>query len=231
MNIIATFLILIAIVLSLLTCIALIGWWRGIDSVVFPGLGLVVAMPAIIVSLLVLNGGFVVAAAAVKPRRESFSETRLEQKFEYPNDIFGGCGNGVLDLSIAEDPKNWGQNPNDYHLKVCINYDDLDSIHDVFAPGIIKSENYERGVNYQKVVEENRNILQKFALKYPMLGRIEDMYEDYVFTPDEVEKLREECLLLKAAETDSTADLALRKLIYACDEALKENSYLMFSSD
>ncbi|MDQ3747462.1 MAG: hypothetical protein M3367_00385 [Acidobacteriota bacterium] len=231
MNIIASFLILIAIVLSLLTCIALIGWWRGIDSVVFPGLGLVAAMPAVIVLLLILNIGFVVVAAVVKPRSESVSETRLEQKFEYPNDIFGGCGNGVLDLSIAKDPKNWGQNPNDHHLKVCINYDDLDSIHDVFAPGIIKSENYERGVNYQKVVEENRNIFQKFALKYPMLGRIEDMYEDYFFTPDEVEKLREECVQLKAAKPDSAADLALRKLIYACDEALKENSYLMFSGD
>jgi len=231
MNTIASFLILIAIVLSLLTCIALIGWWRGIDSVLFPGLGLIVAMPALIVLLLVLNIGFVVGAAVVKPRTESVSETKLEQKFEYPNDIFYGCGNGVLDLSIAIDPKNWGQNPNDHHLKICITYDDLDSIHDVFAPGIIKSENYERGVNYEKVVEENRNILQKFVLKYPMLGRIEDMYEDYVFTPDEVGKLREECLQLKTAKPNSTADLALRKLIYACDEALKENSYLMFSGD
>ncbi|MDQ3063313.1 MAG: hypothetical protein M3R14_10730 [Acidobacteriota bacterium] len=233
MNIISSILILIAIVLSFITLLVLIGWLRGGGgtSILLPGLGLIISTPALIVLFLILNIVVVIAAAIIKPRREFVNKTILEQKFEYPNDIFGGCGNGLFDLSIAKDPKNWGQNPNDHHLKICITYDDLDSIHDVFAPGIIKSENSERGVNHEKVVEENRNILQKFALKYPMLGKIEDMYEDYFFTPDEVKKLREECLQLKAAEPDSVADLALRKLIYACDEALKVNSYLMFSSD
>ncbi|CAA9421754.1 MAG: hypothetical protein AVDCRST_MAG74-3293 [uncultured Pyrinomonadaceae bacterium] len=64
-----------------------------------------------------------------------------------------------------------------------------------------------------------------------MLGRINYIFDDYIFTPDEVGKLREECLQLKAAKPDSAADLPLRKLIHACDEALKENSYLMFSAD
>lgn len=231
MNIIASFLILIAVVLTVLTCIALIGWWRGADSVLFPGFGLVAAMPAIIVFILILNIAVVVAAALIKPRQDSVTTAKIERKFEYPDDIFDGCGNGTLDLSVAKDPNNWGRNPDDHHLKVCINYNDLDSIHEVFAPGIIKLENYKEGANYQKAIEQNRDILQKFSLKYPMLARIEDMYEDYIFNPEEVKQLREECLKMQTTKPDSAADLALRKLIYACDEALKENSYLMFSGD
>jgi len=64
-----------------------------------------------------------------------------------------------------------------------------------------------------------------------MLGRINYIFEDYVFTPEEVEKLREECLKLTSDTSNLEADLALRKLIYACDEALKDNFYLEFTCD
>jgi hypothetical protein len=43
--------------------------------------------------------------------------------------------------------------------------------------------------------------------------------------------LREECLSAQKGKINAAADLTLRKLIYACDEALKENFYLMFSGD
>ncbi len=95
----------------------------------------------------------------------------------------------------------------------------------------MKYENYKESENYQKIEEENRRTFQKVALEYPMLSRIDDMYEDYVFTPEEVKKLREECLKVKSIASNPSADLALRKLIYACDEALKDNFHLMFSGD
>ncbi len=63
------------------------------------------------------------------------------------------------------------------------------------------------------------------------MADIDDMYADYVFNPEEVKMLRQECLNVQKAKINTAADLALRKLIYACDEALKENSYLMFSGD
>jgi len=83
MNIISSILILIAIVLSFVTLLALVGWLRGGGaSVVLPGLGLIVSTPALIVLLLILNFIFVVAAAFIKPCKESVNETRFEQRFK-----------------------------------------------------------------------------------------------------------------------------------------------------
>ena len=194
MNITASFLILTAVFLTILIFIALIGWWRGADSILFPGLGLVVATPAIIILFLIFNVAFVVAAALVKPRQKLVNIKNAEQKFEYPDDIFGGCGNGVLDLSVSEDLENWGRNSNDRHLKVCINYDDLESIYDFIAPNRTRYETYKEGENIQnfeernkKIFEENnKKIFEQVASKFPMLSRIDDMYADYVFNPDEV---------------------------------------------
>ncbi len=229
MNIIASILILIAVILSVLVFISLIGWWRGVDNVLFPGLGIIAAMPAIIVLLLVLNIVFVVTAAVIKPPAKPV-ESRLEENFKYPNDIFSGCGNGVLDLSLAENPDKY--NPNtDRALKICINYEDLFAIEDAVVSGRIDYQNFQHIEEYEKADENNRKIFQKFAFLYPMLGRINDMYQDYVFTPEEIQKLREECLKLQAMKQNEAADLALRKLIYSCNEALKDNSYLIFSSD
>ncbi len=117
----SSLLILIAVILCILTIASLIVWLRdGSFNILLPGLGLIVSGPALIVFLLVLTIAFVIVAAIIKPQKEFASETRLEQNFEYPNDIFGGCGNGVLDLSVTKDPNNY--NPNtDRGLKVCFN--------------------------------------------------------------------------------------------------------------
>lgn len=228
MNILSSLLILIAIILSILVFISLIGWWRGIDSILFPGIGIVAAMPAVIVFLLILGIFFVIVAAVVKPKKEFTGETR--QNFEYPNDIFNGCGNGTLTVSLSKNPENY-EAETDRGLKVCINYEDLDAIHDVVIPNRTKYEEYKESENYKKIEEENRKLFQKFALKYPMISRIDDMYKDYVFTPQEIVKLREECLTIKSIAVHPSADLALRKLIYACEEALKGEFYLEFSGD
>jgi len=89
MNIISSILILIAIVLSFFTLIALVGWLRGGGvSLLLPGLGLVVSIEALIVLLLILNIVVVLAAAITQPRKEFINEIYIEQKFEYPNDDF-----------------------------------------------------------------------------------------------------------------------------------------------
>ncbi len=230
MNIIASILIFIAVILSVLTIFALFGWWRGVDNVLFPGIGLVAAMPLIIVFLLILNIAFVVAAAAVKPKKESAGESKSERVFDYPDDIFSGCGNGTLTLSLAEDPNNYNENT-DRGLKICINDEDLAAVQDAVVSGRIDYRNLQSNQEHQKADERNREVFQKFASLYPMLGRIDDLYQDYVFAPGEIHKLREECLKLQNAKPSAAADLALRKFIYACDEASKDNFHLMFLSD
>jgi len=238
MNIIASLLILVAVILSVLVFVTLVEWWRGFDNVLFPGLGVVAAMPAIIVLLLILNVLFVIAAAVVKPKKESVGETRNEQIFEYPDDIFSGCGNSTLTMFLAKNPNEYNADT-DRGLKVCINYDDLESIYDIIAPSRVRYESYKEGEDYRKFEErnkkifeeKNKEIFEQAVSKFPMLGRINNIYADYIFNPEEVKMLRQECLSVKKAKISAAGDLTLRKLIYACDEALKENFYLMFSGD
>ena len=227
MNIIASILIFIAVILSVLTIFALFGWWRGVDNVLFPGLGLVAAMPVIIFFLLILNIAFVVVAAIIKPEKKSSGESKAEQIFDCPNDIFSGCGNGTLGSLLVKDPNNYSKDT-DRRLQVCINDEDLASLQDAVIPGRLDYRNLQNNEEQQEADRRNREIFQKFASLYPMLGKFDDMYQDYVFTPEEIHKLREECLILQSAKPDAAAVLALRKFIYICDEASKDNFYLKF---
>jgi len=202
----------------------------GGTSILLPGLGLIISTPALIVLFLILNIVVVIAAAITKPRREFVNKTTLKRNFKYSNNIFGGCGNGVLDLSLAKDPNNYNTDA-DRGLEICITDSDLTAVQDFVILGRIKYENLKSNEEFQKAAEHNRKIFQNFASEYPMLGRIDDIYQDYVFDFEEIQKLLDECLKLQSQKPNAAADLALRKLIYACDEALKENSYLVFSGD
>jgi len=67
--------------------------------------------------------------------------------------------------------------------------------------------------------------------EYPMLGEIWDVYEDAAFLPEEVPQLRSECLQVRTETTNAEAVRAPRKLIYACDEAIKRGFCLLLSGD
>ena len=228
MNIIASIFISISITLLTLVIFVLILWmWRG-GGIFFPGFGLLVSTPAFVTLLLVLSIVLVILAAFIKPKPQSFKVSTPE--FEYPNDIFSGCGNGTLTLSLAKDPNNYNENT-DRGLRVCINDEDLAAIQDAVVIGRIDYRSLQDNEDYQKADERNREVFQQFASLYPMLGKFNDMYQDYVFTPEEVKRLQEECLKLQSAKPNSSADLAVRKFIYACDETLKDDFHLMFSGD
>jgi hypothetical protein len=79
--------------------------------------------------------------------------------------------------------------------------------------------------------ERNRKMFQQSIPDYPMLARIFDMYEDYIYIPEEVIELRNECFHLKTKMTEPNAIKALRKLIYACTEVSKTRCNLMFVCD
>jgi len=58
--------------------------------------------------------------------------------------------------------------------------------------------------------------------EYPMLSRIDDIYEGYYFTPSEVLALRVECLAMAQTCNHQPAIRTLRKLIYICDAAIEK---------
>jgi hypothetical protein len=146
------------------------------------------------------------------------------------SDVFSGCGNGTLHIAIVQDTDRWDVSAGDRHIGVCFNYEDWKSIfsEELHCPEV---EPYVQGEDIIEHCERNRRLFQQSIPEYPMLSRIFDMYEDYVFAPKEVETLRQECLKLKAIFVSGAADLGLRKLIYACEEASKENRSLMFVCD
>jgi hypothetical protein len=146
-------------------------------------------------------------------------------------DIFGGRGNGTLHLCVVRTLGEWNDSAGDRYLKVDFNSRNWASIffetlhcHPEWTP-------YVEGEDINDHTERNRQLFQQSIPDYPLLGRIFQMYEDYVFSPEELGGLREECLKVKAIVQSPAADLGLRKLIYACDEASKHGLHLVFSCD
>ena len=143
------------------------------------------------------------------------------------SDIFGKSGNGTLDAAISRqiDPRSWDKD--DRNLNVCIDDEDFVNIH---------SETYRLTFGEKPDLElfnaiQLEKILEEISVKFPMLCRFKHMYEDAIFKADEVKILREECEKLKNESQDNSTDLALRKLFYCCDEAIKANVYLSFWCD
>jgi hypothetical protein len=140
------------------------------------------------------------------------------------SDIFSGCGNGVLDISIsrgiAENNNDWDTSRGDRWLNVCINDDDLEAISlEIFR--LVTGKPYNGKENILKLRNDDRQWFARTFPEFPMLGRINYIYEDAYFNAEEVQGLREECVKIKSSATNPSADLGLRKLIYSCDEAIK----------
>ena len=66
MNAISAILILIAILISALTIGALIMWWKGVDSILLPGLGIIVGTGLIVLLLLIVEVVVVFLAILMK---------------------------------------------------------------------------------------------------------------------------------------------------------------------
>ena len=64
-----------AFIVFLLLIMAIIGWISGVDNVLFPGLGLVVTMPVIIIFLLIIGILLIAFSAFI---RKLISKTPLQ---------------------------------------------------------------------------------------------------------------------------------------------------------
>lgn len=139
-------------------------------------------------------------------------------------DIFSGCGNGVLDVSISreivENNDSWDASKGDRWLDVCLNDHDLETISLVIFR-VATGKAYNGSDNILKLRNFDRQLFATIAPEFPMLDRINYIYADAYFTAEEVKSLREECLKLKLITKDFVADLVFRKLLYSCDEAIK----------
>ena len=64
-NLLFTLLVVIAIFISILFIGTLIGWWKGANAIVLPGLGIILATPLMLILLLIIEFGVVILATVV----------------------------------------------------------------------------------------------------------------------------------------------------------------------
>jgi len=146
--------------------------------------------------------------------------------------IFGKTGNGTLDFYLSKCGGNEWESAELNSLNISIWYTDLNAIYTT----LLKAENHyfremDESDNISLVYEENLN---RFIFHFPeleILGTYYDMYEDYVFDTQRCSKLLRECKKIRSPACSPESDLALRKLIYGCEEALKANANLVFVCD
>lgn len=143
-------------------------------------------------------------------------------------------GNGNLRLVIMKQPNgSWDENKGDRHLNVEIDggeWNDLfNNVLEIPKSPIKQLE----GEGYDKYDERQKIWFQETlrSKRYEMLGHIWDMYDDAIYLPSEINQLLEECLKLNKKTQNQYALLALEKLIYGCNEALKTKSGLRLISD
>lgn len=85
--------------------------------------------------------------------------------------------------------------------------------------------------SFDEHFERQRVKFQQSIPDFPMLGRIFNMYEDVIYGPTDVKRLRDECLTTQASTTNTHTLEALNKLIHASDEALKVGLGLYLAAD
>lgn len=146
-------------------------------------------------------------------------------------DIFGKSGNGTLDAVIShqidESDGNWDATKGDRVLNISLDDNDLIGIHSVtFRLTFGEKPEIENFFikNWDRVKEQ-------ISINFPMLGRINDPHEDVIFQQDEVKILLDQCIKLKSKSKSEATDLALRKLFYCCDAAIKAQLHLGFWCD
>ena len=83
----------------------------------------------------------------------------------------------------------------------------------------------------EKREEKRRLQFQESIPDYPMLGRIWDIYIDVSYQPEEIFRLRDECLRVKESTSNPMAIRGLEKLIAGCDAALKIGTGLLLTSE
>lgn len=96
--------------------------------------------------------------------------------------------------------------------------------------GRISIDDYKDG-KYDELWARFDAELNDATVDLPLLRRFVPEYEDAFIAPDEVGELRRECEFVRAKTESAKARDSIDKLIFACDEALRDGSALVFGSD
>lgn len=135
--------------------------------------------------------------------------------------ILQGGTSGVLKIYAVPNPTSWQDTQSESSRWLDLTFDgaEWDAVfYDTF--GLPKLD--------IKAGAEGHDLI---AHRYPMLSRIDDMYEDVIYKREEIEQLRAECLKVQEIAKSPLAVKGLQTLISACDEALKLSTGLYLASD
>lgn len=153
----------------------------------------------------------------------------MEESNQYWDLTMGGS----LRIASMRHPEGeWDPSRGDHHLTVEIEPWEWEEL----FFNVLGAQHWEALVEGEGIENYNKRQELRFAQNlstkgYEMLGRISDIYQDVAYLPSEVNKLSEECLNIQK-ETDNAAALsALRKLVFACDDAQATGSGLRLISD
>lgn len=139
-------------------------------------------------------------------------------------DLFDGFGNGSHHLWIVCEPSWRPYDGGDArYLELDFHRTDWEAL----FPGMLGCPDYDRN----RTTEGNRDLFRQSIPDFPMLGKIFHSYEDYSYNGHDLERLRNECRHLLSRATDTKAAKALRKLIYASDQAVNAGCALMLVCD
>jgi hypothetical protein len=136
------------------------------------------------------------------------------------DDIFGFSGNGTLHFAVSEDT--------DWKSAISLNSGIGDRDFDAIYASALRSIGLEPvdtsgQYDWEKFETNQKRFASEFP-QYPMMVSYQDMYKDYIHGPAEISALLKECRALQQIELSYEADLALRKLMYGCEEAAKKGT-------
>jgi hypothetical protein len=141
-----------------------------------------------------------------------------------------GTESGRQDLILMRQPQGVFDHDTDQALGIFLGGPEWSAIfYDVLDART--SETFVPGDNINEWTEKHRVEFQAKLPNYRMLGRIWDTYINVNYQPEEITKLREECLKVKSSTTNPLALQGLDKLIYACQAALKSGLGLHLAAD
>jgi hypothetical protein len=138
---------------------------------------------------------------------------------------------GDLDIHIMFDPMGeYDESKGDRYLQLKLEGQEWIAIFfDVLGCSDIEYPINGKGSEFY--IEQLKNTFQQTLTDYPMLGRIYDTYQDTMFKLTEVDQLLNECKKVYGSTNNQTALNGVRKLIVACNEAIKNRMGLFLASD
>ncbi|MEP7212405.1 MAG: hypothetical protein ABI791_04985 [Acidobacteriota bacterium] len=141
---------------------------------------------------------------------------------------------GSLRIAVMRDPSGeWDPVRGDHHLDLDLEREEWEDL--FFA--VLGAPAWEAGLLENEGVfayeeRQKRNFETYLKSKgFEMLGRISDMYQDAEYEPSEVAELREECSRVEELTDNAEVLEGVRKLVFACNEAVKIGSGLILLSD